>query len=180
MASSLVLERHDAASRATNAFTACISEGTLLDLARRFSRTYASLAKESLDQFLITPVTALPTGQEKGRFISIDVGGTNLRVGMIELVGERDDAAVLHGAGPLEKIKRSHDKSWPIGDHLKMDKAEDLFAWIGDCIAEVITDALSEDEAGTALNVPFGEEVLLGITFSFPMAYAPPALQRQS
>jgi hexokinase len=49
-----------------------------------------------------------------------------------------------------------------------MDKAEDLFAWIGDCIAEVITDALEDIPA--SVEAPFGDELLLGITFSFPMA----------
>ena len=123
-----------------------------------------------MDQFLITPVTALPTGKERGKFVSIDVGGTNLRVGLIELVGEIDHGAEREGTGSVEKIKRSHDKSWPIGDHLKMDKAEDLFAWIGDCIAEILTDALNETQASGSVESPFGEELLLGITFSFPMA----------
>lgn len=93
-----------------------------------------------------------------------------MRVGLIELVGEIEDGVRTEETGPLDKIKRSHDKSWPIGDHLKMDNAEDLFAWIGDCIAEILTDALNEAEASASVESPFGEELLLGITFSFPMA----------
>jgi hexokinase len=50
-----------------------------------------------------------------------------------------------------------------------MDKAEDLFEWIGDCIAEVIRDAL--DDVPSYAESPFGEELLLGVTFSFPMMY---------
>jgi hexokinase len=160
----------EAATKSISAFTHCVNESTLLDLAVRFSDTYSKLARTSLDQFLVTPVTALPTGKEKGKFISIDVGGTNLRVGLIELVGEIEDGAQRDDTVPLEKIKRSHDKSWPIGDHLKMDKAEDLFAWIGDCIAEILTDALNETQASATVESPFGSELLLGITFSFPMA----------
>jgi hypothetical protein len=163
-------DQKDEASKAISAFTDCVNESTLLDLAIRFSETYSRLAKTSLDQFLVTPVTALPTGKEKGKFISIDVGGTNLRVGLIELVGEVDNGIRNGEHQPFEKIKRSHDKSWPIGDHLKMDQAEDLFAWIGDCIAEIITDALNEMPASASVESPFGEELLLGITFSFPMA----------
>ncbi|KAF2645616.1 hexokinase family protein-like protein [Massarina eburnea CBS 473.64] len=154
------------------AFTSCINKSTLLDLASRLSDTYSTLAKSSLDQFLVTPVTALPTGKEKGKFISIDVGGSNVRVGFVELLGEvqaghgnneNQDAVKVE-----EKIRRSYDRSWPIGDHLKMDKAEDLFGWIGDCIAEVIMDAL--DDVPPTAESPFGDELLLGITFSFPMA----------
>jgi hexokinase len=162
--------RSEAATQAISAFTDCVNESTLLDLAVRFSDTYSNLAKTSLDQFLVTPVTALPTGKEKGKFISIDVGGTNLRVGLIELVGEIEDGPQRDETVPLKKIKRSHDKSWPIGDHLKMDKAEDLFAWVGDCIAEILTAALNETQASASVESPFGEELLLGITFSFPMA----------
>ncbi|KAF9739701.1 hypothetical protein PMIN06_003992 [Paraphaeosphaeria minitans] len=155
------------ASQAIAAFTHFINEETLLDLAVRFSEVYTHLAKTSLEHFLVTPVTALPTGREKGKFISIDVGGSNLRAGFVELTGETE-----HGENrsekPNEKIKRSYDKSWPIEEHLKMDQAEDLFAWIGDCIAEVITDAL--EDIPTSVVAPFGDELLLGITFSFPMA----------
>lgn len=146
--------------------TGFIDEDRLLDLASRFSESYRELAKSSTEHFLVTPVTALPTGREKGRFLSIDVGGTNLRVGFIELLGDLDIDS-QNGKTPVSKIKRSHDKSWPIEDHMKMDQAEDLFAWIGDCIAEVITDALNQTPSSESL---FGDELLLGITFSFPMA----------
>jgi hexokinase len=150
--------------------TGFINENTLLDLASRFSETYRSLAKTSIEHFLVTPVTALPTGKEKGKFLSIDVGGTNLRAGFVELLGELDSDAQDAPKKPFSKIKRSHDRNWPIGDHLKMDQAEDLFAWIGDCIAEVIKEALNDMPTSEPAESPFGEELLLGITFSFPMA----------
>jgi hexokinase len=168
-------EQHDAAATAIEALTGLINTRTLLDLAHRFSATYSDLARSSTEHFLVTPVTALPTGKEKGKFLSIDVGGTNLRVGFIELVGELDDSTNgKHGGGDgddvFAKIKRSHDKNWPIEDHLKMDQAEDLFAWIADCIAEVVTEAIEETSEAEGSESVFGDEILLGITFSFPMA----------
>ncbi len=165
------------AADAIQALTGFINNSTLLDLAHRFSATYTDLAKTSTEHFLITPVTALPSGQEKGKFLSIDVGGTNLRVGFVELVGARDDftpndyqRSSTVGENVFAQIKRSHDKNWPIGDHLKMDQAEDLFSWIGDCIAEVVREARDEELASKEVETPLGEEILLGITFSFPMA----------
>ena len=171
-------DQHDAdAADAIEALTGFINTSTLLDLAHRFSVTYSDLARTSTEHFLITPVTALPTGKEKGKFLSIDVGGTNLRVGFIELLGELDGPAnsdpersSTAGENVFTQVKRSHDKNWPIGDHLKMDQAEDLFAWIGDCIAEVVREALNEEIAQGQVENPLGEEILLGITFSFPMA----------
>ncbi|KAF2473987.1 hexokinase-2 [Lindgomyces ingoldianus] len=157
-----------------SALTDCINETTLLDLAARFSDTYRHLAKCSIEHFLVTPVTALPSGKEKGRFLSIDVGGTNLRVGFIELLGELGNGTSTSPAEapklPMSKIRRSHDRAWPIEEHLKMDQAEDLFAWIGDCIAEVILDYLNDLPVSESVESPLGEELLLGITFSFPMA----------
>jgi hexokinase len=155
------------------ALTGFINTNALLDLAQRFSSTYSYLARTSTEHFLVTPVTALPTGKEKGKFLSIDVGGTNLRVGFIELVGELDGTSSCElessdSQDVFAKIKRGHDRNWPIGEHLKMDKAEDLFAWIADCIAEVIREAI--EATSSAEEPPFGEEILLGITFSFPMS----------
>lgn len=154
---------------ALSKLTGFINADSLLELACRFSETYRHLAKTSTEHFLVTPVTALPTGKEKGKFLSIDVGGTNLRAGFIELLGEYEDGT-QDRQKPLPKIKRSYDKNWPIGDHLKMDQAEDLFAWIGDCISEVIKDALNDLPISESVESPFGDELLLGITFSFPMA----------
>ena len=153
---------------ALNELTSCLNTNTLLNLARRFSETYKSLANTSTEHFLITPVTALPTGKEQGKFLAIDVGGSNLRVGFVELTG--DSATVNNKSNKIEndvstRIKRSLDKSWPIGDHLKMDQPEDLFKWIGDCMAEVIREAI--DNA----SIPTDRDILLGVTFSFPMAY---------
>ncbi|KAI4934246.1 hypothetical protein J4E85_002102 [Alternaria conjuncta] len=170
-------DHQDAAPAAIQALTGFINTSTLLDLALQFSATYTHLAKSSTEHFLVTPVTALPTGKEKGKFLSIDVGGTNLRVGFVELIGEPDGGpedertrSSTVGENVFSQIKRSHDKNWPIEDHLKMDQAEDLFAWIGDCIAEVVKDALKEQETTEDVSSPLGDEILLGITFSFPMA----------
>jgi len=166
------MQEADGRDSVLKAFTNCVNENSLLDLATRFSDTYRFLAKTSTEQFLVTPVTALPTGKENGKFLAIDVGGTNLRVGFIELLGDATQEVFEPGAEKptVQKIKRSHDRSWPIGNHLKMDQAEDLFGWIGDCIAEVVTDALVETGVGDAGDSPFGDELLLGVTFSFPMA----------
>ena len=152
-----------------------IDDGIVHNLAYQFSKVYEELALRSDEQFLPTPVTKLPSGQETGQFLAIDVGGTNLRVAFIELLGDADDSLPSHN-GPERsretirnaqrpRVRRTLEKAWPIGEHLKMDKTEDLFAWIGDCIAEVVNDRLTSDSGKVA--VP--DELPMGITFSFPM-----------
>lgn len=152
-----------------------IDDAVVHNLAYQFSKVYEELAFRSEEQFLPTPVTKLPSGSETGQFLAIDVGGTNLRVAFIELLGDADD--LLPTANGVERsretirnaqrprVRRTLEKAWPIGEHLKMDKTEDLFAWIGDCIAEVVGDRLTSDLG--KVSVP--EELPMGITFSFPM-----------
>lgn len=59
----------------------------LLQIAKDFSKTYHELALSSSTQFLPTPITSLPDGKERGRFLALDLGGSNLRVGVVELFG---------------------------------------------------------------------------------------------
>lgn len=153
-----------------------LEEAVLYRLARRFSEIYRQLALNSDQQFLPTPVTQLPTGQETGRYLAIDVGGSNLRVAFIELLGEVDEPdsrpadASERSQDTIRKaqrqrVKRTLERAWPIQEHLKMDKAEDLFSWIGDCVAEVVAESLTSD--ATKKDVP--AELDMGITFSFPI-----------
>lgn len=152
-----------------------LDEAVLYKLARRFSTVYRDLALNSEEQFLPTPVTQLPTGLESGRYLAIDVGGSNLRVAFIELLGDAADSDVgsmdtseqsnTIRKAQRQRVRRTLEKAWPIQEHLKMDKAEDLFAWIGDRIAEVVAESLTSD--ATKGKVP--EELEMGITFSFPI-----------
>jgi hexokinase len=153
-----------------------LDEAALYNLARRFSKVYQHLARTSHEQFLPTPVTRLPTGKETGRYLAIDVGGSNLRVAFIELLGEMadsdgdsatDESRDTIRMAQRQRVRRTLEKAWPIQEHLKMDQAEDLFSWIGDCIAEVVADSLTSD--ATKGEIPM--ELEMGITFSFPIMY---------
>ena len=152
-----------------------IDDNTVHLLAYQLSKVYRELALTSDQQFLPTPVTGLPSGAETGQFLAIDVGGTNLRVAFIELLGDAADTATVNHStdrsqeairnAQRPRVRRILEKAWPIGEHLKIDKTEDLFAWIGDCIAEVVGDYLG-NEVG---SIKMPETLELGITFSFPM-----------
>lgn len=157
-----------------------VGEPTFYQLACRFSKLYGELARASDQQFLPTPVTSLPSGQETGKYLAIDVGGSNLRVAFIDLLGEAADGVDTGNSTPnnrskekllrakRHRVRRTLEKAWPIAEHLKMDKADDLFLWIGDCMAEVVADSLSGEGASNG-DIP--EELEMGITFSFPMMY---------
>lgn len=84
-------------------------------------------------------------------------GGTNLRVGFVELLGKDPPG------GMSERISRPLERSWPIDDHLKSENADSLFAWIGRCIAEVVHDGCR------AFNLAVDTPIPMGVAFSFPM-----------
>lgn len=72
---------------------------SLLHIARDFSATFHELALRSPAQFLPTPITSLPDGTERGRFLALDLGGSNLRVGVVELFGKGGGAGDAGGDG---------------------------------------------------------------------------------
>ncbi|KAI1648058.1 MFS general substrate transporter [Daldinia loculata] len=146
-----------------------VDEAKAHALSLEFYRTFQDLSANSLNQFLPTPISESvlrPTaGREKGR------GGTNLRVGFIELLGNEKvvdggstngDLETLNGE-PTSNIRRLLEKSWPISDVLKNENADSLFRWIGACIAEVVREGCRE------FDLPRDQELPMGVTFSFPM-----------
>ncbi len=70
-------------------------------------------------------------------------------------------------SGKESRVQRLLEKSWPIGEQMKINQADDLFAWIGRRIAEVVKDGCSEWPGELPEVIP------LGITFSFPMKFVP-------
>lgn len=95
-------------------------------------------------------------------------------MGFIQLLGTtKAHPGEQNGHGPDysargSRVIRQLEKAWPIGEQLKNDQAEDLFAWIGRCIAEVVRDGCS------AWPGELPDVVPLGVTFSFPMKFVPP------
>ncbi|KAH6676529.1 hexokinase family protein-like protein [Halenospora varia] len=141
----------------------------ITSLAKSLSCTFTRLARESQEQFLSTPIsdTILSQGQNaKGRFLAIDIGGTNLRVCFVELKGSAKSGDSYTSTNPAQasRVQRHLEKAWPIGEQLKNDKAEDLFEWVGSCIAEVVREGL---RIWGKQMLP--DEIPLGVTFSFPM-----------
>jgi hexokinase len=100
-----------------------------------------------------------------------DSGGTNLRVGFIELLGS--ESAPTNGGVATDgnhsdyqasaNLRRVSEKSWPIQEYLKNENADSLFAWIGSCIAQVVREGVE------VFNLERSSELPMGVTFSFPI-----------
>ncbi|KAF9574197.1 glucokinase [Mortierella alpina] len=100
-----------------------------------------------------TFVTGRPDGHERGSYLALDLGGTNLRVCLIALKGGRE----------LE----SHQRSFKVSDHLQEADVAELMDFIAISIKEFIS---SEHISAKIVEHPSDSDTLeLGFTFSFPV-----------
>ncbi|KAF3767453.1 hypothetical protein M406DRAFT_69597 [Cryphonectria parasitica EP155] len=145
-----------------------IDDTIVHDLSLEMARTFTELSAKSEVQCLPTPISESllrrVNGADRGR------GGTNLRVGFIELLPEEarsHEGGVVNGSSAAghhgSRLQRLLEQSWPIGEHLKNENPESLFSWIGQSIATVVRRAQEEWGFGPDSALP------MGVTFSFPV-----------
>lgn len=125
----------------------------------------------SSDQFIPTPLLKqnMSTGHQTGKCLAVDIGGTNLRVGIIEFLATNETSdhdgmdENTKDAPNRSRLHKSFEKSWYIDEDLKKEHPQKIFNWIGSCIIDVMSNIKSSLE-------DYDEEFLpVGITFSFPM-----------
>jgi hexokinase len=92
-------------------------------------------------------VTGRPTGTEIGRYLALDLGGTNLRVCEFELKGKGKGYSV-------------HQQKYVVSNQLKTGEMRHLCDFIADCVDNFISER-GADHLEEALQ--------LGFTFSFPV-----------
>ncbi|KAG9444755.1 hypothetical protein H6P81_016095 [Aristolochia fimbriata] len=113
---------------------------------------YAGLATEggSKLRMLLTFVENLPTGNEKGIYYGIDLGGTNFRVLRVHLEGQRSTT-----------LKHEVERQ-PVPQHLMTGSSEELFDFIASALEQFVSQESNDYESRDQ-----GRE--LGFTFSFPV-----------
>lgn len=93
-------------------------------------------------------ITTLPSGRERGQYLAVDLGGTNMRVALVRL--ENNEATV-------EKLDK-----WTIPETVKTGTAREFFDWIAERIVDLAGQSCLDE----------GEyEWKLGVTWSFPFTY---------
>ncbi|KAI4458723.1 hexokinase [Holotrichia oblita] len=125
-----------------------LSEEQLRQLMKTFhNEIIQGLGKKTHDnatvKCFVTYVQDLPTGKEKGKFLALDLGGTNFRVLLIEL---------------SENHFEMKSKIFAIPQHIMLGSGEQLFDHIADCLAKFMKEE----------NI-MKERLALGFTFSFPL-----------
>lgn len=95
---------------------------------------------------MISTYVDRPTGNEKGRFLALDLGGTNFRILELELKGD--------GKYRISKVKK-----FVLAKRYITSTAKDFFNFIASCIKTFIEENKSSSQ----------EERNIGFTFSFPV-----------
>ena len=95
---------------------------------------------------------AMPTGQEKGTFIALDVGGSTFRVALVELHGasRREDGMIIH-----------HMTSNKIDERIRRLRGPQFFDWMAARIQAMLAESANAQ--------PKDQVIPLGLTWSFPL-----------
>ena len=130
-------------------FLAPLSTPNLLSLSSSLYESYVGAASTSSAMMLPSHITTLPSGNEKGQYLALDLGGTNMRVALVRL--QDNEASV-------EKLEK-----YLIPEKVKTGTAEAFFRWIAEGIIALSSQCVLDE----------GEyEWKLGVTWSFPFAYS--------
>lgn len=90
-------------------------------------------------------VLDFPTGKETGDYLAIDLGGTNLRVVLVKLGGNRDFDTT--------------QSKFALPKHMRTATSDELFDFIAECLKKFVDEEFPE---GVSAPLP------LGFTFSYP------------
>ncbi len=107
-----------------------------------------ALAGEKSSLQIIPSFLSAPSGQEKGRYIAVDFGGSNLRVMLVELRGQGCYEIIKLVSQPLKDPQGRYD--YTTAD----TSGHEVFAFVADLVSEIWAEASS---------------CKLGLTFSYPM-----------
>lgn len=124
-----------------------VSPETLQAITKHFIEELdKGLAREDANIPMIPGwVLDFPTGQETGNYLAIDLGGTNLRVVLVKLLGDH-------------KFDTTQSK-YALPKTMRTASCDELWDFIADCLKKFIDEFFPE---GVSKPLP------LGFTFSFP------------
>jgi len=95
-----------------------------------------------------TWVMDFPDGYETGKFLALDMGGTNLRVCEITLTENKSEFDIIQS-------------KYRMPEELKTGHSDELWEYIADCLQQFVATHLDEKHTSQG-------KIPLGFTFSYP------------
>ncbi|KAL1861917.1 N-acetylglucosamine kinase 1 [Paecilomyces lecythidis] len=140
----------DFAQEIERLFTSPLSLRNMLSMSEKTHQQFRACLQSSPVNMLPSYTYALPTGEEKGTYLALDVGGSTFRVALVELRGRSEDIKILHV------------KSSVIDNTVKQLEGTAFFDWM----AEKIDLTLAEVSEKYGRD---GKPLSMGLSWSFPI-----------
>ncbi|KAJ5286803.1 Hexokinase-1 [Penicillium angulare] len=140
----------DFAGEVETLFTTPLTTSKMIDMSERIRAQFRHCLQDSPCNMLPSYTTALPSGNEKGTYLALDVGGSTFRVALIELSGREEEMRIL-------KVASSY-----IDNTVKLLEGTQFFDWMAGHIETMLKDV--------GANYGRGEVALpMGLSWSFPI-----------
>jgi hexokinase len=136
-------------------FEAPVKAGTMLAMSSKLQDQFKQKLDSSHISMLPSYNHTLPTGQERGTYLALDVGGSTFRVALVELSGRRSNK---------ESMRIVKMRSERIDNRVKALQGHDFFDWMADKISDTLEDSEIRKSHGTST-------LAMGLAWSFPVEY---------
>ena len=150
----------DFADEVRQLFEASLQDERLLEMSTRMQEEYKEGLRKSDISMLPSYQHTLPSGEEKGDYLALDVGGSTLRIALIRLGGRN--------GGGLQ-MKRS--RSFAIDEDVRRLRGEQFFDWMAGKISEMKTEY-------NFIQGRSDERLQMGMAWSFPIEQTSPSTGR--
>ncbi|KAL2176249.1 uncharacterized protein P884DRAFT_300924 [Thermothelomyces heterothallicus CBS 202.75] len=130
-----------------------IEAGGLKRFSRKLKRQFKERLWSNPECMLPSYNSQLPTGHESGQYLALDVGGSTLRVALVELGGKGAEGA----EGSIIRMD-----TFKIDSHVRNLRGARFFDWMAERIQRTVA---KDSTRGHVPEVP----LLMGLAWSFPI-----------
>lgn len=139
----------DYVAEVEHSFGAPTESASLLSLSSGIQRQLNEASVSNTKCMLPSYNHQLPTGNERGRFLALDVGGSTLRIALIDLQGKGNDTARI-----------IQQRAWKVDVARKL-RGNEFFDWMASKIEEVVDLDYKNCDPESLLP--------MGLSWSFPI-----------
>jgi len=134
-------------------FEAPLDSAKLLNMSAKLQDQFAPKLQASDICMLPSYNDKLPTGNEKGTYLALDVGGSTFRIALVELTGK---------ANAAKKMRIVTMKSFKIDEKVRQRRGTHFFDWMAERIQQALADPQMKQTQGP-------KSLPMGLAWSFPV-----------
>lgn len=138
-----------------HAFESALTPETLQIISAALQDRFRQACQHHPLSFLPSFCHTLPSGHERGSALALDVGGSTLRVALVELRGRGGRGDLM-----VEQLRRD----FVIDDSVRRLSGRSFFAWMAERVHETFQGHLDRVQGPSQLPI--------GLSWSFPVEYA--------